>query len=72
MDTLSQLTEAMAGEVSTIDQDIWLARLSDLLRFPNGDRPWPAGALDFVAWRRAIRQRQFTVRIWGYSHVFVQ
>ena len=70
MDTLTQLTEAMAGEVSTIDQDIWLARLSDLLVSQTVIAPGQP-ALDFVAWRRAIRQRQFTVRIWGYSHVFV-
>jgi S-DNA-T family DNA segregation ATPase FtsK/SpoIIIE len=70
MDTLSQLTEAMDGEARTIDQDIWLARLSDLLVSQTGvalgEPP-----LDSVAWRRAIRQRQCTFRIWGYSHVFV-
>lgn len=70
MDTLAQLTEAMDGDVQTIDQDIWLARLSDLL---VSQTSVAAGqpALDTAAWRRAIRQRQCTVRIWGYSHVFV-
>ena len=69
-DTLSQLTEAMDGECRTIDQDIWLARLSDLLVAQtvvvSGQPP-----LDTSAWRRGIRQRQCTVSIWGYSHVFV-
>lgn len=70
MDTLSQLTEAMDGEVRTIDQDIWLARLSDLLVSQTVVAPGQP-PLDTVAWRRTIRQRQCTVRIWGYSHVFV-
>ena len=69
-DTLSQLTEAMDGEARTIDQDIWLARLSDLLVSQTVVAPGQP-TLDTVAWRRAIRQRQCTVRIWGYSHVFV-
>jgi S-DNA-T family DNA segregation ATPase FtsK/SpoIIIE len=70
VDTLAQMTEAMDGEARTIDQDIWLARLSDLVAtqvvVPHGLPP-----LDTVAWRRAIRQRECTVSIWGYSHVFV-
>jgi S-DNA-T family DNA segregation ATPase FtsK/SpoIIIE len=70
MDTLSQLTEAMDGETHTIDQSIWLARLSDLLvsqtEISHNQPP-----LDTAAWRRAIRQRQCSVRIWGYSHIFV-
>ena len=70
MDTLSQLTEAMDGAARTIDQDIWLARLSDLLVSQAVVAPGQP-PLDTVAWRRAIRQRQCTVRIWGYSHVFV-
>ena len=70
IDTLSQLTEAMDGETTTIDQDIWLARLSDLVVSQTVVAPGQP-PLDTVAWRRAIRQRQCTVRIWGYSHVFV-
>jgi DNA segregation ATPase FtsK/SpoIIIE, S-DNA-T family len=70
VDTLSQLTEAMDGEACTIDQDIWLARLSDLLVSQTVVAPGQP-PLDTVAWRRAIRQRQCTVRIWGFSHVFV-
>ncbi len=69
-DTLSQLTEAMDGEERTIDQDIWLARLSDLLVSQAVVEPGQP-PLDTVSWRRAIRQRLCTVRIWGYSHVFV-
>jgi DNA segregation ATPase FtsK/SpoIIIE, S-DNA-T family len=69
-DTLSQLTDAMDGEIHTIDQDIWLARLSDLL-ISQAVTPPEEPVLDTTLWRRAIRQRQCTVSIWGYSHIFV-
>ena len=70
IDTLSQMTEAMDGETRTIDQDIWLARLSDLVASQTVVAPGMP-PLDTVAWRRAIRKRECTVSIWGYSHVFV-
>ena len=70
IDTLSQMTEAMDGETKTIDQDIWLARLSDLVASQTVVAPGRP-ELDSVAWRRAIRQRQCSVSIWGYSHIFV-
>jgi S-DNA-T family DNA segregation ATPase FtsK/SpoIIIE len=70
VDTLSQMTEAMDGETRTIDQDIWLARLSDLLASQAVVAPG-LPPLDTVAWRRAIRQRRCSVSIWGYSHIFV-
>lgn len=70
MDTLSQMTEAMDGETMTIDQDIWLARFSDLVASQAMVAPGRP-PLDTVAWRRAIRQRQCSVSIWGYSHIFV-
>lgn len=70
IDTLSQMTEAMDGETKTIDQDIWLARFSDLVASQTSVAPGRP-QLDRVAWRRAIRQRQCSVSIWGYSHIFV-
>lgn len=70
VDTLSQLTEALDGVTQTIDQDIWLARLSDLLVLQTVAVPGKP-ALDTAAWRRAIRGRECSFRIWGYSHVFV-
>ena len=70
VDTLSQLTEAMDGSARTIDQDIWLARLSDLLVSQTVVPPG-VPAFDAVAWRRAIRRRECSVSIRGYSHVFV-
>ena len=70
VDTLSQITEALDEATQTIDQDIWLARLSDLLVLQTVTVPGKP-ALDTAAWRRAIRGRQCSFRIWGYSHVFV-
>jgi len=70
LDTLSQLTDAMDGQARTIDQDIWLARLSDLLVSQTVIAPGMP-TLDTAAWRRAIRKRQCSVSIWGYSHIFV-
>ena len=69
-DTLAQLTEALDGSTEKLDQSIWLARLSDILITqtvtPSGAKP-----LDTTAWRGAIRRRECSVRVWGYSHVFV-
>lgn len=70
VDTLSQLTEALSDATQTIDQDIWLARLSDLLVLQTVTVPGQP-AIDTAAWRRAIRGRECSFRIWGYSHVFV-
>jgi len=46
----------MDGETKTIDQDIWLARFSDLVASQTSVAPGRP-QLDTVAWRRAIRQR---------------
>lgn len=69
-DTLGQLEEALLGEVASLDQDVWLSRLSDLLltrlEFPTGQ-----STEQLEEWRTAIRARQCKLRLWGYSHVFV-
>ena len=70
MDTLSQLTEAMDGEARTIDQDIWLARLSDLLVSQTVVAPGSA-AVGHRCLASSNSPARCTVRIWGYSHVFV-
>lgn len=70
IDTLSQMTEAMDGETRTIDQDIWLARFSDLVASQTSVAPGRP-QLDTVSWRRSIRRRECTVSIRGYSHIFV-
>lgn len=69
-DTLTQVTEALEGDQATCDQDIWLARLSDLL-VAQSVTPKGAPALDALRWQQALRDRKCTVQVWGYSHVFV-
>jgi DNA segregation ATPase FtsK/SpoIIIE, S-DNA-T family len=69
-DTLGQLEQALLGETASLDQDVWLSRLSDLLltqlEFPTGQSVEQLGD-----WRTAIRNRTCRIRLWGYSHIFI-
>lgn len=69
-DTLGQLEDALIGSIASLDQAVWLSRLSDLLltrlEFPVG-----VSAEDLDQWRVAIRAGACKVRLLGYSHVFV-
>ncbi|MYM36579.1 hypothetical protein GTP38_19810 [Duganella sp. FT94W] len=70
LDTLSQINDALDETTPTIDQNTWLARLSDLVVLQTitlAGQP----SLEGVAWKRAIRNRECTFRVWGYSHIFV-
>jgi S-DNA-T family DNA segregation ATPase FtsK/SpoIIIE len=68
-DTLSQISEALLPNETAIDQQLWLARLSDMLiaRANSGSN----AGFNAEEWRALIRQRACTFRVWGYSHVFV-
>lgn len=70
MDTLGQINDALDETLPTIDQATWLARISDLLVLQTVTVPGKA-QLDASAWKRAIRDRLCTFRVWGYSHIFV-
>jgi S-DNA-T family DNA segregation ATPase FtsK/SpoIIIE len=68
-DTLRRMAGAVMETPARLDCAVWLARLSDLL--VDGVM-FPASAtLDLPAWRRAVRERQCTIELRGYSHVFV-
>ena len=68
-DTLRRVAGAVMETPARLDCAVWLARLSDLL--VDGVM-FPASAtLDLTAWRRAVRERQCTIELRGYSHVFV-
>lgn len=68
-DTLRRMAGAVLETPARLDSAVWLARLSDLL--VDGVM-FPASAtLDLPAWRRAVRDRQCTIALRGYSHVFV-
>jgi S-DNA-T family DNA segregation ATPase FtsK/SpoIIIE len=68
--TLAQLEEALVGESSPIDQEIWLARLANLFLnrvvFTSG-----AAGANPTEWSTMIRDRKCKVRIRGYSHIFI-
>lgn len=69
-DTLRQIEEALASETASLDQDVWLSRISDML-LTRLELPTSQPDQDLDGWRTAIRNRQCKVRIRGYSHVFV-
>lgn len=68
-DTLVQMARALSADPRPLDQDLWLARLADMLlsrtvKTNQGDAVIPEH------WRSLIRNRQCTFSITGYSHVF--
>jgi S-DNA-T family DNA segregation ATPase FtsK/SpoIIIE len=67
-DSLVLLERALLSEVPCLDQDLWLARLSDLLL--EGIQSLGQN-LDIPAWRSAIRNREFKLSLRGQSHVFI-
>lgn len=69
-DTLRQLEDALLGDTASLDQDILLSRLADMLvaRLEASD---VQAEVDVDEWRTLIRQRECHIRIRGYSHVFV-
>ncbi len=69
-DTLRQIEEALIGETPSLDQSVWLSRISDML-LTRLDSPDGQPSADIDQWRIAIRNRKCQVRIRGYSHIFV-
>lgn len=69
-DTLRQIEEALIGETPSLDQSVWLSRISDML-LTRLDFPAGQSLADLDQWRTAIRNRKCQVRIRGYSHIFV-
>ena len=68
-DTLRRVAGAVMETPARLDCAVWLARLSDLL--VDGVMFSAGATLDLPAWRRAVRERQCTIELRGYSHVFV-
>lgn len=69
-DTLAQVTRALSADSTVLDQELWLARLSDMLlsRITGNNSN---KAIDPEKWRYLIRKRECSFSVWGYSHVFV-
>jgi DNA segregation ATPase FtsK/SpoIIIE, S-DNA-T family len=64
-DTLVQIEAALTSQEIPPDQDIWLARISDLLSMNLHSHRSPV----LEDWKAAIRRGQCSVRVRGYSHV---
>jgi len=68
MSTLMAFSDALFGDPSRLDRDVWLARLSDLLV----DSDVPIGHTTLLERARiAIREGRVSISLRGYSHVFV-
>lgn len=72
-DTLLQVSEALTPEPCPFDQQVWLARISDMIlsRSTASDSLGGAGRFEPEKWRSIVRNRECTFSIWGYSHVFI-
>ncbi len=65
-DTLSQIARALASAPAPADQDLWLARLADMLL----SRLTSSSSAKTSEWRSLIRSGECTFSLVGYSHVF--
>lgn len=67
-DSLELLERALLGQTACIDQELWLARISDLLL--EGIQNLGQN-IDIPGWRSAIRDHNFKLSVRGQSHVFI-
>jgi S-DNA-T family DNA segregation ATPase FtsK/SpoIIIE len=65
-DTLTQIGRALAIEPAPADQELWLARLADMLL----SRLISSSSAQTSEWRSLIRSGGCTFSLVGYSHVF--
>ena len=69
-DTLVQISQALTTDPKALDQELWLARLSDMI-LSRTIGTAGAASFDPETWRSFVRNRECTFSVWGYSHVFV-
>lgn len=65
-DTLTQIARALASNPAPADQELWLARLADMLL----SRLTGSSSAETSEWRSLIRSGKCTFSLVGYSHVF--
>lgn len=68
-DTVLRVNNAIFGNPSKLDRDLWLARISDML--VEGVEFYQDSSLSLEEWREGIRQGEIPIDLRGYSHVFV-
>jgi S-DNA-T family DNA segregation ATPase FtsK/SpoIIIE len=66
--TLARLEIGLGSDASSIDRNIWLARISDMI--VDGIEAAAIDPFDAIAWRQMVREGKCAVRIRGYSHIF--
>jgi len=66
--SLARLERGLSTETKSLDRQIWLARISDMI--VDGLEVPAIDAFDAVEWRRKVRDGKCEIRIRGYSHVF--
>lgn len=69
IDTVLRINEALFGEPSRLDRDLWLSKISDLL--VEGTIFMQNSTISIEKWRELIRTGKVEIEIKGYSHVFV-
>ncbi len=68
-DTVLRINNALFGNPTRLDKDLWLARISDLL--VEGVEFTKESSLSLEEWREGIRNGEIPIDLKGYSHVFV-
>ncbi|WP_202077570.1 FtsK/SpoIIIE domain-containing protein [Caldalkalibacillus salinus] len=69
IDTVSRIDQALFGKPSSLDRDLWLSKISDLL--VEGTIFMQNSSTSIEKWRELIRTGNVEIEIKGYSHVFV-
>src|SRR5439155_9502522 len=68
-DTVRRIDDAIFGDPTRLDRELWLSRFSDLLL--SGIQ-FPANSpIDLAAWRKAVRDGECGIYLRGYSYIFV-
>jgi S-DNA-T family DNA segregation ATPase FtsK/SpoIIIE len=68
-DTMKRIGDAIFGDPTRLDRDLWLSRFSDLIL--NGIQFPASSEIDLSIWRRAIREGNCDIYLRGYSHIFI-
>jgi DNA segregation ATPase FtsK/SpoIIIE, S-DNA-T family len=68
-DTIIRINNALFGSPKRLDNELWLARISDML--VEGVEFSKESSLSLEEWREGIRKGEIPIDLKGYSHVFI-
>ena len=66
--SLSRIEAGLNPETHSLDREIWLARISDMI--VDGMEMFGSDGFDAAEWRRKVRDGGCAISIRGFSHVF--